>query len=734
MKMVRNSILIYCIIALIMPAVAFTPVRAENVNLAGFEKVTGNSNFDMYAEMSSGRFAVINKSSGFIWWSNPPKVDEDKLAKGIKKMRMLSQLLVSYVDDASKFTSINSNVASLGEKGLKVEKVKNGIKAYYTFPREKLTIPVVVTLQEDYFKVEVVTAEIKEEDINKIVTFELYPYLGAGGKDDAGYIVVPDGSGALINFNNGKTQADPYIQDVYGKNEALTKDFDYMVDQAVKLPVFGIKNGDNALLGIVTKGAAAGYINAGVGGRDTSYNNAYCGFRYREVDNVILNSGKWQAKNVKIVEDNPKHNDSFEIRYYMLDGKDCDYTKIALRYQKYLIDEQGMKKNVNDEGIPFYMDIYGGVKKQKSIFGIPFNMLTPLTTYKECEEMVSELKKNNIDNIVLRYQGWTQGGIFSKLPSEIKPERKLGGNSGFKKLVTFLNNNNVEFYPNVDLINFYKSGNGYFTIFDSAKSISGSPAKQYFYRIDTLSKEMDKNSWYLLSPKKVFDAAVKSFKSLAAYKVGGVSLQTMGDVVYSDFGKKNITQTQTESIWKDVMKSGNDKLNNVMVDGGNAYTLPYTRHVLNAPLYSSKFDIEDEDIPFYQIVLHGYVSYAAPPLNLSSVPSKQMLKCIETGSNIQFSWIYRDSSLVKDTWFDYIYGADYKRWKDDAVVRYKELSGILSEVASQRIVEHKKLMNGVYETAYENGIRIIVNYTDEAASYDGISVKAEGYEVINGGE
>lgn len=731
MKTVRNGILIFCIIALVVASAAVAPVHAENAGLAGFEKVAGNSNFEMYADMSSGRFAVINKSSGFIWWSNPPGADEDKLAKGIKKMRMLSQLLLTYVDDASKFTSINSNVACIGEKGLKVEKTENGIKAYYTFPREKLTIPVAVTLKEDYFQIEVVTAEIKEEDINKIVTLELYPYLGAGSKGDTGYLVVPDGSGALINFNNGKTQADPYIQDIYGKNEALTRDFEYVTDQTVRLPVFGVKNGDNALLGVVTKGAAAGYINAGISGRDTSYNNVYCGFRYREVDNVVLNSGKWQARNVKVVENKPKHKDSFEIRYYMLDGKDSDYTGMALRYQKYLIDEQGMKKYAGSKDIPFYMDIYGGVKKQKSILGIPLNILTPLTTYTECEEMVSELRQSNIGNIVLRYQGWTQGGIFSKLPSKIRPESKLGGNSGFKKLVSFLDGNNVEFYPNIDLLDFYRSGNLYFIMFDSAKTISGSPAKQYYYRIDTQSK-LTKVIWYLLSPGKVFDVAGKSFKSLSSYKVSGVSLQAIGNVVYSDFGKENITQTQTENIWKDVMKAGNDKIGNVMVDGGNAYTLPYAKHVVNAPLYSSKFDIEDEEIPFYHIVLHGYVSYAAPPLNLSSVPSKQMLRCIETGSNLQFSWIYRDSSLVKDTWFDYIYGADYKRWKDDAVTQYGELNRVLSGVASQRIVGHKKLMEDVYETDYENGTRIIVNYADKAVSFGGTSVKAQGYAVIGG--
>jgi len=37
-----------------------------------------------------------------------------------------------------------------------------------------------------------------------IVRLDVLPFFGAGGLDDEGYLLVPDGSGAIINFNNGK--------------------------------------------------------------------------------------------------------------------------------------------------------------------------------------------------------------------------------------------------------------------------------------------------------------------------------------------------------------------------------------------------------------------------------------------------------------------------------------------------------------------------------------------------
>lgn len=728
MKTCVKSIAILLILTFVFSFQLYDRVYAESGMPEGFEKVSENSALVMYANMSNGQFAVINKSTGFTWWSNPPKAQEDTLAKGIKRMRMLSQLLVTLVDNSTQFTDVNSNVACLGEKGLVVEKTENGIQSTYTFPREKITIPIAVSLHDDYFQVEVLTSGIREKE-NKIVTIELLPYLGAGSIEDEGYMVVPDGSGALIHFNNGKQGMDPYEQDIYGKNKALTTDYDYIVDEPVRLPVFGIRNGDNGLLGVVTKGASTGFIKALVSRRESSYNNVYAGFQYREIDNVIVNSGKWQSKKVKVVEPGAKYSQPLEIRYYLLDGEQSDYAGMALRYQKYLVDEQNLKKQVEQSSVPFYMDLYGGVKKAKSFLGIPIQLFTPLTTYSECVDIMKELKQNDIDNIVFRYNGWLKGGIFDKLPSTIKLERKLGGEKEFKKLISYTTENQVEFYPNVDWLNFYKSGNGYSTFFSSARNISGTPAKQYFYKLDTSSKTPSMKVWYLLAPKNIFHAAVNCIKSFRKYSIGSISLSSMGDTVYSDFSGKGLAQPEVEDIWEKVLDYTNVNAGKVMVEGGNAYSIPYARHIVNAPIYTSSFDIEDEQIPFYQIVVHGYVSYSAPSANLSSQPVKHLLRCLETGSNLQFSWIARDSSLVKDTWFDYIYGADFSAWKEDAVAMYKELNSVLSKVANARITRHSKLLPGVFETVYENGVRILVNYNSQDAYIDGIRIAAEGYAV-----
>ena len=45
-------------------------------------------------------------------------------------------------------------------------------------------------------------------------------------------------------------------------------------------------------------------------------------------------------------------------------------------------------------------------------------------------------------------------------------------------------------------------------------------------------------------------------------------------------------------------------------------------------LYSNDFKILDKDIPFYELVFHGYVDFSGEPLNLADSYEISLLKCV----------------------------------------------------------------------------------------------------------
>ena len=83
-----------------------------------------------------------------------------------------------------------------------------------------------------------------------------------------------------------------------------------------------------------------------------------------------------------------------------------------------------------------------------------------------------------------------------------------------------------------------------------------------------------------------------------------------------------------------------------------------------------------------------------------------------------------DTLLREDTDYDYLYGTSFSLWKDDAVSKYKEYYPLLKEISDSLIVSHRELQDNVFETGYENGIRVIVNYNSQDVQADGITIPA----------
>lgn len=171
----------------------------------------------------------------------------------------------------------------------------------------------------------------------------------------------------------------------------------------------------------------------------------------------------------------------------------------------------------------------------------------------------------------------------------------------------------------------------------------------------------------------------------------------------------------------------------LLLSGANDYALRYARYVINAPEGSSGHNIVNRAVPFYQMVVHGYVDYAGLPLNHSESPRVSMLKTIETGASPYFQLGASSASKIKDTAFADLFSMDYRVWLQSAAKFYEAADEVLGDVRTQRIVRHRELSEGVFETVYENGKSIVVNYRAEDVELSGIRVPAFGYTVFQGG-
>ncbi|NIK75088.1 hypothetical protein FHS15_000186 [Paenibacillus castaneae] len=595
-----------------------------------------------------------------------------------------------------------------------------------------IKIPLHYRLDGEQLKVTIESGGIQYPESLKIQTLSLLPFFGASGREDEGYTLVPDGSGSLIRFNNEKTYAAPFRKELYGTDSAISQQIRIQNDEAARLPVFGMKYKDRAFVGIIEEGDAVASVEADISGRLNVYNTVSPSFTLRKLEEVTLTNG-WRSSTVKKFQAEPFRGD-ISVRYGFLGAEDASYSGMATHYRDYLIKQAGLTRLTDEESIPFYAELIGGIPKKKFFLGIPYNAYEPLTTFDQAESVLGQMLDLGIGNIKLRYTGWFNGGINHDLAKSISVDKKLGGSKGLKELKAYADANRISLFPDAAFLEAAPHSEG-FKKSQASRFITGKLAKVYPYSFANFKEEDYLDPGYVLSPKSLPEVVSGFMEDYEKLQLAGLSLRDLGNKLNSDFNRVSvIDREEAKGIVDEQLQRMSGSIKEILVEGGNAYAASYARHIVDAPMTSSNFIITDEAVPFFQLVFHGYVNYAGTAWNMADDQDStyNFLKALETGSAMNYTWFNADSSVIKMTEFDHLYSADYRLWIDEAAQKYRELNDVLHDVQSQTITDHRMLVGGVYKTTFEKGKTIIVNYNDTESNVSGIKVGAKDYWV--GGE
>lgn len=707
------------------------PVTQDEA-LAEMTEVGKTDALTLYVNEATCIFAVKNNKSGYIWWSTPYDYETDPLAGGVQKNLMASTLTYRPLDADTNVmvnTTTLSKEASVNKKTFYQEKIDNGVKFTFEFLSHNLSVPVSIRIEENKLIVKIHTDEINEriEDDNelkqyKLVTMDLIRSFGAGRADEDGYILIPDGSGAIINFNNGKTSTQVYRGQVYGEDLAISKTIAPTKTEQVYLPVLGIVkdiDGKNeAMLGVVTEGDAYAYVNASVSGQaTTSINSAWFSFEFRATDTYTMGTKTpltvFQSGDIRI--------DDIEVCYYIMSDDEIGTADLAETYRNYLVNEKGMQKQSMEDSNALYLTTYGGTVKKQSILGFPVDMQTVATSYSQAQEILQQLANLGVDDISLIYNDFNDTGVRSRVSTGVNYSKKLGGQNDFRNLYQFCTNRDYTVFPSVDFMEFSESGNGYSFTLNSSKRITNAYATQTDFELAYGTPDTEvKPTWTILSPyywPDIFNKLVKSFNEEG---VTNISLNQATACLYSDFGRKN-SEGKEHIVRNDSIKilaAGYQQLRNagigIIAQECNAYALPYVNAITNVPLYSSNYDLFDYDVPFYQMVIHGYIPYSSKAVNASSNAEELLLLSLMTGSGVHYEMMYSSPNEFTDCSYDTLFYADYAGWLDNAAAEYKLFNGIVSSLSDKTITKFERISGKVLSLTYSDGTVIGVdvdNYT-----------------------
>ncbi|MDF2845565.1 MAG: hypothetical protein K0R00_3991 [Herbinix sp.] len=444
-------------------------------------------------------------------------------------------------------------------------------------------IPLEYRLDEDGLNVSIPVSGIEEYGGGFIYRIQLLRYMGAADTTENGYMVVPNGSGSLINFNNGKVKAPSYAQYIYDI-DALAANYTTTENTiSAKLPLYGICREKSSILATIEGGASLALITAGISGVYNDYNYIYPTFVLRIADNLRMFGDS--TADVYVLEPN-MYDANLEVKYTFLTEEYKEYAGLANYYRERLVSEGILTQAEQTEDIPFYYDVISGVKETSHILGMQYLHTFSMTSFDEAAQMSEDLKTQGITNQVMNLQGWFNGGFYHNTVDKIKVTKKLGGKSGLEELNDVLVKDGGRLYADVAFQQISFAASDYNYNAESSKYYGAgyvvamgqvNPATLR----STSSLGYMETMYDLLSPKFLPRYVSKFAKKIQKYDINGISLRDLGNFVYSDKKRTNIIDRE-EALnvvlgQLEVLEGTGKKL---MTNGANAYSFAYSTDII----------------------------------------------------------------------------------------------------------------------------------------------------------
>lgn len=452
--------------------------------------------------------------------------------------------------------------------------------------------------------------------------------------------------------------------------------------------------------------------------------------------------GKLRTKYVMLVDE------SIYAKALLVDpgfvGYIPSYVGMANCYRDYLKNNGVLSALAKqDNTAPLYVEVLGSMKVSKRFLSFPITVSEALTTFSDVERMYNEFsgakatltakaqalraeadklreedatkhsveiakkiakaeeyealasKCSNATDVNFRLTGFVNGGLHYTYPAKVKWEKSLGGKKGINALldtakeVNASGNGNFGIYPDFDFM--YINNTSWFDGINPKKAgalmVDNRYASKQSY--NSISQQFETLFALAVSTDSMAELYQKFLKKYSKFDMNGISVSTMGSDLNSNFDSDNPVIRENSIAGITSLLNTMSETYSVMTDKGNAYTLKYVDHILNASLDASHFNFSSYAVPFYGMVLHGYVQYAGTPLNFSGSPSYEILRSIESGASLYYVLCAQNYSYLKeDPLLSKYYGVYYENWFEKIIEQYSILNSAVGDLQNHGIVDH----------------------------------------------
>jgi len=613
---------------------------------------------------------------------------------------------------------------------VEMDNAEFGVEVNLEQPTFRIGIQYLVT--DEGLDVSIIANSIQEDPKFPIAYIDLLPHFTAGDTTVDGYMIIPDGSGAIMQFNNDKQYYPSFTKRIYGPDKAYIDSIKPESHESILLPMYGIIDSTNqtGMLVTVEQGAGQTYIAADVSRRIDSFNRIFFKAYLRESQYVTIGSGwnryeyiKWSKERVR---------DDFTYRYICLDASETSYSAVAKKYQAKIIAENNLTPINPNNQVSVNVELIGAYGYRQFVLGVGFQAYDSMTKYAEAIEILDALKSLGIADMNVIYDGWQEKGFTQISPSVMRMSTQLGSRRAFAEFKAYLEQNRFDLFLYYNFSEYNEFHEAFGKTHYTTRNVGGDFAEFYPYDLATNEFDLRKDSAVVISPKHYrhfMETFVKNYTRVT--KLDSVAFAGLGSILSGDY-KKHSEFFRESAITEHIAALEIAKakgISNITLFAPFAFSFPYATNALAVPQQASKYEIFDYTIPFYQLVVSGLFEFSGESVNgtIEQGVDWHIMKAIETGSNLAFILSYEDSKKLLTTDYTQYYFTYYQNWLTIIESMVSELNGL--GIYGGVLESHEILGTNIFEVRYSNGITIVLNYSNLPVDVGGIMVPAFGYVV-----
>ena len=708
----------------------------------GYELMLENSNLNLYFEKDSFSLILEDKATGYMLSSRPEfqgysETREDNTANRnqmnsglwIESIRT-NNISSSAIKVESLYTIADASYQNNGAQDLaNIDWTKPYLLEANSYLRNRVQVTtndldsftfntnvnilnygfefsIQIGLESQGFTVRFDPTSVEEtNDQYRLLGLQFFPYFGSAREDVyPGYIVIPDGVGALVRTNQRFDKT--YQSDYYGS------DLGYLRQSIadLSLPIYGMIHQVDRIgfYHEIVEGAEHATLLANFWGRNTRYHRITNRYNVRRIYRNIINRAG-DGQDVLPVEMITK---TYQGIYQILKQDQASYVGLAQTYQANLETREAIR-SLEPTRTP--MQVAMIIHEQEPTF-FGTSRLT-MTSMDQVQRIRNELKVDGIEEQVIVLKGWSGDGLSYRQPYYFN----LPNRQGLIDVLEAVNADNQSLYLEQDyLVSSELSSRVEFNR-DVARNFS---KLKMSYRLNRLDNQPI-NQYYLY-PSIAEQKLENDRQDILNLGASGFAFPTLGNTLYSYYDDARFDRSQTLDTVTNMVAS----LSASAMERPSAYMFPYLDHYLNMPITNSQLDLFTDLVPLVPYVLKGFIPTFTPYLNFNALGKERLLQMIDFGVNPSYLLTDQPSSELRYTYSNKYFTTAYDDFKEDIQDVYAYVSQALDPVLGAKVIRRLVLQTGVTQVDYDNGVTLYINYRSTPVTVQQVTIAGLDYEVV----